>query len=162
MSEILEEYKQLCKELKEFEASKIPLCAAETYISKFTKQALITNFEGKYSFIDENGNNSFIGGEYVHKLNKLLKRECQILFHAEYTNADTITGINCFTVCAMSLLKNTDSVLITTPEQGGHASIPIILDKLGINYDAIPYNYDNYQIDYIKLNSKIKSGVYNS
>lgn len=161
MSEILEEYKQLCKELKEFEASKIPLCAAETYISKFTKQALISNFEGKYSFIDENGNNSFIGGEYVHKLNKLLKRECQILFHAEYTNADTITGINCFTVCAMSLLKNTDSVLITTPEQGGHASIPIILDKLGINYDAIPYNYDNYQIDYIKLNSKIKSGVYN-
>lgn len=161
MSEILEEYKQLCKELKEFEASKIPLCAAETYISKFTKQALITNFEGKYSFIDENGNNSFIGGEYVHKLNKLLKRECQILFHAEYTNADTITGINCFTVCAMSLLKNTDSVLITTPEQGGHASIPIILDKLGINYDAIPYNYDNYQIDYIKLNSKIKSVVYN-
>ena len=94
MSEILEEYKQLCKELKEFEASKIPLCAAETYISKFTKQALISNFEGKYSFIDENGNDSFIGGEYVHKLNKLLKRECQILFHAEYTNADTITGIN--------------------------------------------------------------------
>lgn len=29
MSEILEEYKQLCIELKEFETSKIPLCAAE-------------------------------------------------------------------------------------------------------------------------------------
>ena len=39
MSEIFEEYKQLCKELNEFEENKIPLCAAETYISDFSKQA---------------------------------------------------------------------------------------------------------------------------
>lgn len=161
MSEIYEEYKQLYAELNEFEANKIPLCAAETYISNFSKQALISNFEGKYSFIEANGNNSFIGGTYVHRLNELLKKECQLLFHAKYANADTITGINCFTVCAMSLLKNTDSVLITTPEQGGHASIPIILDKLGIHYDAIPFDYSNYQIDYMKLNRKIKSKTYN-
>ena len=160
MSEIFEEYKQLCEELNEFEETKIPLCAAETYISDFIKQALISNFEGKYSFVETNGNNLFIGGVYVHKLNELLKRQCQLLFHAKYSNADTITGINCFTVCAMSLLKNTDSVLITTPDQGGHASIPIILDKLGIRYDAIPYDYDNYQIDYMKLNRKIESRAY--
>lgn len=161
MGEIFEEYKQLYRELKEFETNKIPLCAAETYISDFTKQALISDFEGKYSFVDANGNDSFIGGTYVHKLNELLKKECQLLFHAKYSNADTITGINCFTVCAMSLLKNTDAVLVTTPEQGGHASIPVILDKLGIHYDPIPYNYSSYQIDYIELNRKIKSGVYN-
>ena len=161
MNEIFKEYQHLCKELNKFEANKIPLCAAETYISDFTKQALISNFEGKYSFIETNGKNSFIGGTYVYKLNELLKKECQLLFHANYSNADTITGINRFTVCAMSLLKNTDSVLITTPDQGGHASIPVILDKLGIHYDAIPYDYSNYQIDYIKLNSKIKSEAYN-
>ena len=160
MSEIFEEYKQLCKELNEFEENKIPLFAAETYIYDFSKQALISNFEGKYSFVETNGNNAFIGGTYVHKLNELLKKECHLLFHAKYSNADTITGINCFTVCAMSLLKNTDSVLITTPDQGGHASIPIILDKLGIHYDSIPYDYGNYQIDYMKLNQKIKSGAY--
>ena len=57
----------------------------------------------------------------------------------------------------MSLLKNTDSVLITTPDQGGHASIPIILDKLGINYEAMPYDYDNYQIDYKELNNLCKN-----
>ncbi len=161
MSEIFEEYKQLCKELNEFETNKIPLCAAETYISDFSKQALISNFEGKYSFIEADGNNSFIGGTYINRLNELLKKECKLLFHANYSNADTITGINCFTVCAMALLKNTDSVLITTPEQGGHASIPIILNKLGIEYAPIPYDYSNYQIDYMKLNSKIKSGTYN-
>lgn len=161
MNKIFEEYQKLCNDLNEFEANKIPLCAAETYISDFSKQALISNFEGKYSFVDENGANSFIGGIYVQRLNELLKKECNLLFQAKYTNADTITGINCFTVCAMSLLKNTDFVLITTPEQGGHASIPIILDKLGIHYESIPYDYNNYQIDYTKLNQKIKTGIYN-
>lgn len=33
MSKIFEEYKQLCEELNEFEATKIPLCAAETFLS---------------------------------------------------------------------------------------------------------------------------------
>ncbi len=159
MSEILEEYKELCRELNEFEKNKIPLCAAETYISDFSKQALISNYEGKYSFVDSNGTNSFIGGTYVFRLNELLKKECQLLFNAKYTNADTVTGINCFTICAMSLLKNTDSVLITTPDQGGHASIPIILEKLGVNYESIPYDYDNYQIDYKELNDLCKSGL---
>ena len=111
MNEILEEYKQLCKELNKFEKNKIPLCAAETYISDFSKQALISNFEGKYSFVDTNGNNDFIGGTYVFRLNELLKKECQLLFNAKYTNADTVTGINCFTVCAMSLLKRPFQVL---------------------------------------------------
>lgn len=87
MNEILEEYKQLCKELNKFEKNKIPLCAAETYISYFSKQALISNFEGKYSFVDTNGNNDFIGGTYVFRLNELLKKECQLLFNAKYTNA---------------------------------------------------------------------------
>lgn len=157
MNEILKEYNQLCKELKKFETEKIPLCAAETYVSDFCKTPLISDFEGKYSFIESNGNNSFIGGEFVHKLNILLSKECELLFHAKYSNADTITGINCFTVCAMSLLKRDDTVLVTTPEQGGHASIPIILDSLGIHYESIPYDYSAYQIDYEKLNLLCKS-----
>ena len=45
MSEIFEEYKQICEELNEFEATKIPLCAAETYKSYFTTPALISSFE---------------------------------------------------------------------------------------------------------------------
>lgn len=160
MSEIFEEYKQLCRELNEFERNKIPLCAAETYISKFSKQALISDFEGKYSFVDENGNDSFIGGSMVYRLNKLLKKQCKILFNSDYVNADTLTGINCFTVCAMSLLNSSDSVLVTTPDQGGHASIPVILSKLGIQYEPVPYDYDNYQIDYKSLNNLCKSGKY--
>lgn len=160
MENMLNKYINLCSDLEKFEKEKIPLCAAETYISDFCKSPLTSAFEGKYSFVDSSGNNSFIGGEFVARLNFLLESECQALFHSTYANADTLTGINCFTVCAMSLLSRDENVLITTPDQGGHASIPVILDSLGVNYEAIPYNYSEYQIDYCELNKLCLSDKY--
>ena len=160
MNKNLEKYIDLYNSLQEFEKEKIPLCAAENYVSDFCKSPLVSAFEGKYSFIDSIGNDSFIGGKFVAQLNLLLTDECNSIFHATYTNADTLTGINCFTVCAMSLLTSKDYVLITTPEQGGHASIPVILNTLGVKYDAIPYDYKNYQIDYNALNDLCASGIY--
>lgn len=160
MNKILDEYNQLCKDFNQYENTVIPLCAAENYVSDFCMKPLISNFEGKYSFTESSGNNSFIGGEYVEKLNILLKKQCKIMFGANYTNTESLTGINCFTVCAMSLLSSTDHVLVTTPEQGGHASIPIILNTIGINYDPIPYDYLSYQIDYEKLNKLCQSHKY--
>lgn len=160
MNKILDEYNKLCKDFSQYENTVIPLCAAENYVSDFCMKPLISNFEGKYSFKESSGNNSFIGGEYVERLNTLVKKQCKKMFGANYTNAETLTGINCFTVCAMSLLSSEDVVLITTPEQGGHASIPIILDTIGIKYDSIPYNYLKYQIDYEKLNQLCQSRKY--
>ena len=160
MNKILEEYKQLCKDLDQYERTAIPLCAAENYVSNFCMRPLISNFEGKYSFTETSGNNSFIGGEYIERLNILLKKQCQKMFGATYTNTETLTGINCFTVCAMALLSPEDYVLVTTPEQGGHASIPIILDTIGVKYRPIPYDYSKYQINYEKLNQLCKSQKY--
>lgn len=160
MNKILRQYEELCKDMQKFDLEKIPLCAAETYISDFCKAPLLSGFEGKYSFVDCAGNNSFIGGEFVVRLNQLLKNECETLFHASYSNADTITGINCFTVCAMSVLSRGDRVLITSPEQGGHASIPIILRSLGVEYNSIPYDYGEYQIDYEQLNDMCSTNTY--
>ena len=95
MNKILDEYNQLCKDFNQYENTVIPLCAAENYVSDFCMKPLISNFEGKYSFIESSGNNSFIGGEYVERLNILLKKQCKIMFGANYTNTETLTGINC-------------------------------------------------------------------
>lgn len=160
MNEILKEYIKLSNELKENDEKMIPLCAAQTHISNFCKQPLLSNFEGKYSFVDNDLQNSFVDGKYVEELNRLLTEECHHLFNASYINADTLTGINCFTVCAMILLKKSAKVLVTTPEQGGHASIPVILQTLGIKYDTIPYNYSEYQIDYVQINKLLKKENY--
>lgn len=160
MNKILDEYNQLCKDFNQYKNTVIPLCAAENYVSDFCMKPLISNFEGQYSFVEFSGNNSFIGGEYVERLNLLLKKQCKKLFGANYVNTESLTGINCFTVCVMSLLSSADFVLVTTPEQGGHASIPIILETIGINYDSILYDYSNYQIDYENLNKLCQSQKY--
>lgn len=160
MNKILSEYIQLCKDFEQYENTVIPLCAAENYVSDFCMKPLVSGFEGKYSFAESSGNNSFIGGEYIERLNALLKKQCKTMFGAKYTNTETLTGINCFTVCAMSLLSSSDRVLVTTPEQGGHASIPIILNTIGIKYDSVPYDYPHYQIDYTKLNELCQSQKY--
>lgn len=146
--------------MAENDKNMIPLCAAQTHISYFCRQPLTSDFEGKYSFLDSAGNHTFIGGEYVEYLNELLLKECNKIFGATYVNADTLTGINCFTVCAMSLLKRGQRVLLTTPEQGGHASIPIILDTLGVKYDVMPYDYSQFQIDYSRVNHLLQKNIY--
>lgn len=160
MNKVLEQYIKLYKELVVNESNKIPLCAAETHISSFCRSALNSEFEGKYSFVDKDGKDSFIGGKFVFQLNKLLQQECKSIFDANYANADSLTGINCFSVCAMSMLHRNDRVLVTLPEQGGHASIPLILDSLGVIYDEVPFDYEKYQINYSELNKLCSSHNY--
>ncbi len=157
MHEILEEYFTLYRELCANEKEKIPLCAAETYVSDFVKSALNSHFEGKYSAVDSSGTDSFIGGGYVARLNSLLNRECYRLFNSTYVNADTLTGINCLTVAVMSVLSPGDEVLLTTPEQGGHPSVPAILNMLGIKYRSIPYDFEKFQINYKETNKLIEN-----
>lgn len=160
MSNVLKRYTKLYNDFLVSKENTIPLCAAENYISEFSKKPLTSEFEGMYSCINVDGSNSFLEGSYIEELKKLIQEECKILFNSNYTNADTLTGINCFTVCAMSLLNYNDNVLLTTPEQGGHPSIPIILDSLHVKYDAIPYDYNKYQIDYEKLNVLCNTNKY--
>lgn len=47
-SNYLEQFKEIYKEFRKFNESKVPLCAAETYVSDFVKQALSSDYEGKY------------------------------------------------------------------------------------------------------------------
>lgn len=151
MNTLLEKYIKLYNEMKRNNNNCIPLCAAETYISDFVKQPLNSEFEGKYYFFE---------GNKIEELKSLITLACNQLFHSTYANAESLSGINCFTVCAMSLLTSGEKVLLSTPEQGGHASMPVILDTLNISYDSIPYDFEKYQIDYTNLNKLCATGEY--
>ncbi|MBN2920134.1 MAG: hypothetical protein JTJ28_11080 [Lactobacillus sp.] len=151
MNILLEEYIKLYNEMKNNVKDSIPLCAAETYISEFVKQPLNSEFEGKYYFFERNK---------ITELKELIAFACNQLFHSKYTNAESLSGINCFTVCAMSLLTSGQKVLLSTPEQGGHASMPVILNTLNVSYDPIPYDFEHYQIDYSNLNKMCATGEY--
>ena len=69
-SEIYNEYVGLLEELKRFNFTKIPLCAAETYCSPFVKTALCSDFEVKYcmQYLNYDMDKDFVGSQYVHRL----------------------------------------------------------------------------------------------
>lgn len=155
---IYQEYLNLLKEYKLYNSKKIPLSAAETYVSDFVKEGLVSDFEGKYCIGNRaySPNNNFIGSEYIHRLFDLLSLECNKLFKAKYTDARTLSGMNCMAVTINSLLNRGDKVLLTTSKQGGHSSVPILLGLSGIGYEEIPYDYLNREINYSELNKKLQ------
>lgn len=157
-----EQYNKIMEKFNEQDKNKIPLCAAETYTSSYSLKALSSHIEGQYGFNKEHRKNDFIGGDTVVELKSLASNLCKSIFNSEYVNVDTMTGMSCITYTIMSLLKNDAKVLITTPNQGGHPSLPIILETLNISYDEIPYNFQKFQIDYDKTNYLIKSNKYDA
>ncbi|MCL2599255.1 MAG: amino acid hydroxymethyltransferase, partial [Firmicutes bacterium] len=160
----LEEFKKLYSDYLDFDKTKIPLCAAETYVSAFVKQALPSIFGGKYAmnFQPDNHTDDFIGSQYIRQLFELVAAQCKSLFGSQYADARPLSGINCFTLVIMSLISNKKSykALITDSAQGGHTSIAQVLDSFNIPYDAIPYDFKNYQIDYSNLNKQLSSNHY--
>ena len=136
----LKRYNSLIKNFEEQEQTKIPLCAAETYTSDFSLKALNSHIEGKYGF----GTNDFIGGNIVLELKKLCSDLCKEIFKSKYSNFDTMTGMSSITYTIMALLNFGDKVLITTPNQGGHPSLPIILETLGINFGKWIFVFHNF------------------
>lgn len=159
---VLQKFKRLFAEYIRFDGRKIPLCAAENYVSPFVKQALTSILEGKYVMGSDRDtdNNEFIGSKYLRKIYKLITEECAALFGSKYSDARTLTGMNCDMLVLMSLASSGDRMLLTTPEQGGHASVPKIADKLGIFYDGIPFDFDKYSIDYDACNDLLATGKY--
>lgn len=162
--DIYAEYIKLVKDFQTFEKNKIPLCAAETHCSPFVRSAFGSVFEGKYCMqnLEYDKKRDFIGSEYIHRLYKLLDRQCKKTFGSTYADARTLSGMNCLATVINGLLPTGGKVLLTDPEQGGHPSIPLLLELAHVSYDAIPYNYEIYDIDYEKLSELKKNNIYDA
>lgn len=157
-TDYLEKFKKIFLEYQSFDTVKIPLCAAETFVSSFSKQALNSIYEGKYI----TGNNSydenkdFIGSQFLKKILDFSNEIGRVLFHTKYTDFRCLTGMNTVAIVLMSLIDKDKKVLITDPSSGGHGSLPKLCDNFGIKYDSMPYNMDKMQIDYDKLNCMLE------
>lgn len=154
MDTYLDELKKIYADFSEFNQNKIPLCAAETYLSKFARQGLSSEFEGKYiqgykNRVIEKDN---IGSDKLYPLLCLNEKMCNELYHAKYVDSRTLSGMNCMAILIMSIINKKSTVMITTREIGGHPSLANILDNLEIRYIAMPYDFSNYQINYDDLN----------
>lgn len=159
---IYDNYLQLTKNYEHYLQKKIPLCAAETHCSDAVRAALSSSFEGKYCMnnVGYDTNSDFVGSQYIHELFDLLNKQCKKMFDSKYADARTLSGMNCMSIVINSLLRKDNRVLLTTPAQGGHPSIPLLLSLAGIKYDEIPYDYDNFDINYSELNKLLASQHY--
>ena len=160
----LEKYNDLCRRYEKFNKEKIPLCAAENYTSDFVKTPLSSLWCGKYSISNQSANASsdFIGGEFVRELAEITAAQCNKIFNVKYSNPKTLTGMNCFTVAVMSCMEYciNKKALITTPDCGGHASVPTILSALGFENESLPFDFKKFDIDYEKANTLLRKNEY--
>lgn len=150
----LNRFMALYKEYKAFDKEKIPLCAAENYVSPFSMQGLISRYEGKYvsGYIHRDKEKDFIGSDYLEKVLFLADDLAKELFHAKYNDFRSLTGMNTVALMLMSMLDRGSKILITDPASGGHGSLPKLCDNYGIRYESIPYNFSTMQVDYKSLN----------
>lgn len=150
----LKELADIYEEYKKFDKDKIPLCAAENYVSPFAKQGLISCYEGKYvsGYIQRDKEKDFIGSDYLEKVFFLANELANEFFHAQYNDFRSLTGMNTVALILMSMIDKNSKILITDPASGGHGSLPKLCDNLGIQYSSIPFDYKKMQIDYEQLN----------
>ncbi len=137
----------------------LPLCAAENVISDFGKMPLSMGFQERYivgntySYVEDN---NFIGSNYLLPFYEMISEQCEKIFGAKYTDARTLTGMNCLMIVLMSLSKIGDRILLLGSESGGHASVKPICERLGLQVGEVPYRYDQYDLDYDELNLILK------
>ncbi len=105
-----------------------------------------------YSYIEDN---NFIGSTYLLPFYEMISEECQTIFGAKYTDARTLTGMNCLMIILMSLAEIGDNIMILGSESGGHASVKPICERLGLHVSEVPYDYKNFDLDYEALNRQL-------
>ena len=150
--------KEFYREYKVFDNEKIPLCAAENYVSPFSMQGLISHYEGKYvsGYIQRDKEKDFIGSDYLEKIFFLADDLAKELFHAKYNDFRSLTGMNTVALMLMSMMDRGSTILITDPVSGGHGSLPKLCKNYGVCYDSIPFNYSTMQVDYESLNKLLQ------
>jgi glycine hydroxymethyltransferase len=137
----------------------LPLCAAENVISDFANLPLSMGFQERYivgntySYLEDN---NFIGSNYLLPFYQMISERCQNIFGAKYTDARTLTGMNCLMIVLMSLSQIGDKILILGSESGGHPSVKPICERLGLIIEEVPYLYEEYDLDYETINARLK------
>lgn len=136
----------------------LPLCAAENIISPFANMPLSMGFQERYivgntySYLE---NDNFIGSSYLLPFYQMISDKCETIFHAKYTDARTLTGMNCLMMILTSLSKIGDKILILGSEAGGHASVKPIAERLGLEVSEVPFDYEEQDLKYEELNKLI-------
>lgn len=159
-NDIIKEFNSIMNDFTEFRNSDIPLCAAENIISDFSKKPLTMGLQERYilgGYLDYDINNNMIGSEKVLPLYHLLNKQCNKIFGSKYCDSRSLSGMNGMINILLALTKAGDTILLSSPDCGGHASLPNIINRLGVKIIYAPFDYSKYDYDYDKINVILKT-----
>ena len=159
-NDVIKEFNSIMDNFKEFRNSDIPLCAAENIISDFSKKPLTMGLQERYilgGYLDYDINNNMIGSEKVLPLYHLLNKQCNKIFGSNYCDSRSLSGMNGMINILLALTKEGDTILLSSPDCGGHASLPNIISRLGAKIIFAPFDYTKYDYDYDKINVILKT-----
>ncbi len=156
----IQELVNITESFKTYYNKTLPICAAENVISDFCNMPLSMGFQERYivgNTYSYKENNNFIGSNYLLPFYEMISNECQTIFGAKYADARTLTGMNCLMIVLMSLAKIGDSIMILGSQSGGHASVKPICDRLGLTVSEVPFDYENFDLDYDAVNHRLET-----
>lgn len=155
----IQKLKVLDKAFREYHQTSLPLCAAENVVSDFVKWPLNRGYQERYimgSAYNFTMNDNFIGADMLYPYYEMISELGKELFHADFTDVRTLTGMNAANMIASALIKPNDNIMILGKQWGGHASMRPTFERLGANVFDAPYNLEEYDFDYAQLNRDIK------
>ncbi len=156
----IQELVNLTQSFESYYRMTLPLCAAENVVSTFVNIPLSMGFQERYivgnTYSYEEGDN-FIGSSYLLPFYQMISDKCKSIFRAKYTDARTLTGMNCLMMVLTALSKSGDKILILGSSAGGHASVKPIAERLGLLVEEVPFDYDQQDLDYQKLNNQLET-----
>ena len=122
-------------EFKEYHDRALPLCAAENIISPFANLPLSFGFQERYIMNNTysfNMDDNFIGCEKLFPFYQKLSEVCERVFGAKYTDPRPFTGMHCIDMITKTICKPGDKMMLLGKEQGGHASVKPVVERLGV------------------------------
>ena len=151
---------ELSKDFREYHDRALPLCAAENIISPFANLPLSYGFQERYIMNNTysfNMDDNFIGCEKLFPYYQMISDCCERIFGAKYTDPRPFTGMHTLDMITKTICKPGDKMMILDKEQGGHASVKPVVERLGIETFPAPYNMSEYDLDYDAVNEMIKN-----
>ena len=151
----LYDFLNIYKNISSHEFHMLPLCAAENISSDFVKLPHSSFLQEKYilgGIMEYLQNDNFHGSQNLFDIYTTFQKQCNKMFNCVYSDARTLSGLNAITTVLMALFEIGDTLLITSPEYGGHSSMQLICDRLGLKTIFLPYDYDKKDFDYDQIN----------
>lgn len=146
------------KEFKYYHDRALPLCAAENIISPFANLPLSYGFQERYIMNNTysfNMEDNFIGCEKLFPFYQEISEVCGRIFGAKYTDPRPFTGMHCIDMITKTVCRAGDRMMILSKEHGGHASVKPVVERLGVKTYLAPYDLDENDLDYEKVNAMI-------